>query len=157
MVAVKYFKTEGRTNELMYSINEGVDWKTVKFYKEPLKVRSQTTVWQCIWYLDNNIIFILDLWTADWARREHDGLHPLRLGPFTFRFEYYLIVCRTKFQYGCKCHPVQHIFLMQDMEHTTIVSKLWHFLISVLVSVIQIPYALISRFRFHSYVFYHTL
>ena len=27
MVTVKYFKTEGRTNELMYSINEGVDWK----------------------------------------------------------------------------------------------------------------------------------
>ena len=43
MVAVKYFKTEGRTNELMYSINEGVDWKTVKFYDEPLKVRSGTT------------------------------------------------------------------------------------------------------------------
>ena len=43
MVAVKYFKTEGRTNELMYSINEGVDWKTVKFYEEPLKVRSRTT------------------------------------------------------------------------------------------------------------------
>ena len=39
MVAVKYFKTEGRTNELMYSINEGVDWKTVKFYDEPLKVK----------------------------------------------------------------------------------------------------------------------
>ena len=44
MVAVKYFKTEGRTNELMYSINEGVDWKTVKFYKEPLKVRSRSSV-----------------------------------------------------------------------------------------------------------------
>ena len=44
MVAVKYFKTEGRTNELMYSINEGVDWKTVKFYKEPLKARGQTTL-----------------------------------------------------------------------------------------------------------------
>ena len=39
MVAVKYFKTEGRTNELMYSINEGVEWKTVKFYDEPLKVK----------------------------------------------------------------------------------------------------------------------
>jgi hypothetical protein len=38
IVAVKYFKTEGRTNELMYSTNEGVDWKSIKFYKEPLKI-----------------------------------------------------------------------------------------------------------------------
>ncbi len=38
IVAVKYFKTEGRTNELVYSTNEGVDWKTIKFYHEPLKI-----------------------------------------------------------------------------------------------------------------------
>ena len=42
MVAVKYFKTEGRTNELVYSTNEGIDWKTVKFYEKPLKGGNST-------------------------------------------------------------------------------------------------------------------
>lgn len=38
IVAVKYFKTEGWTNELHYSTNEGVTWKKLTFYKEPLRV-----------------------------------------------------------------------------------------------------------------------
>ncbi len=38
IVAVKYYKTGGRTNELLYSTNEGVEWKTLIFYKEPLRI-----------------------------------------------------------------------------------------------------------------------
>ena len=38
IVAIKYFKTEGRTNELFYSTNEGISWKTLKFYHEPVTV-----------------------------------------------------------------------------------------------------------------------
>eukprot|EP00095_Tigriopus_kingsejongensis_P005304 maker-scaffold337_size202799-snap-gene-0.21 protein:Tk05304 transcript:maker-scaffold337_size202799-snap-gene-0.21-mRNA-1 annotation:"sortilin-related receptor" len=38
IVAVKYYKTEGWTNELLYSTNEGLDWKSIVFYKEPLRI-----------------------------------------------------------------------------------------------------------------------
>ncbi|TRY76952.1 hypothetical protein TCAL_09210 [Tigriopus californicus] len=38
IVAVKYFKTEGWTNELLYSTNEGLEWKKVVFYPEPLRI-----------------------------------------------------------------------------------------------------------------------
>lgn len=38
IVAVKYFKTEGATNQLLYSTNEGITWKKVTFYTEPLRV-----------------------------------------------------------------------------------------------------------------------
>ena len=38
IVAVKYFKTEGKTNELFYSTNEGITWKSLIFYPEPLKI-----------------------------------------------------------------------------------------------------------------------
>lgn len=38
LVAVKYFKTEGWTDELLYSTNEGVEWKRLKFYHEPLRI-----------------------------------------------------------------------------------------------------------------------
>ena len=38
IVAVKYFKTEGKTNKLFYSIDEGITWKNLTFYHEPLKI-----------------------------------------------------------------------------------------------------------------------
>jgi sortilin-related receptor len=38
IAAVKYFKTEGSTNELLYSTNEGITWQKLIFYSEPLKV-----------------------------------------------------------------------------------------------------------------------
>lgn len=38
IVAVKYFKTEGNTNELHYSTDEGISWKTITFYHKPLKI-----------------------------------------------------------------------------------------------------------------------
>lgn len=38
IVAVKYFKTEGKTNELFYSTDEGITWKSLIFYHEPLKI-----------------------------------------------------------------------------------------------------------------------
>ncbi len=43
IVAIKYYKTEGPTNELVYSTNEGITWKTIKFYKEPMKVYGLLT------------------------------------------------------------------------------------------------------------------
>ena len=43
MVATKYYKTEGPTNELLYSTNEGIDWKTLKFYDKLLKVYGLLT------------------------------------------------------------------------------------------------------------------
>lgn len=38
IVAVKYYKTEGFTNTLLYSTNEGISWQSLVFYKEPIKV-----------------------------------------------------------------------------------------------------------------------
>lgn len=38
IVAVKYFKTEGKTNQLFYSTDEGITWKNITFYHEPLKI-----------------------------------------------------------------------------------------------------------------------
>jgi hypothetical protein len=37
VVAVKYFKTEGDTNILLYSTNEGLTWKSHKFYPTPIR------------------------------------------------------------------------------------------------------------------------
>jgi len=38
LVAVKYFKTEGYTNELLYSTDEGLNWKTHQFYPTPMRI-----------------------------------------------------------------------------------------------------------------------
>lgn len=38
IVAVKYFKTEGETNILYYSIDEGLTWQEHKFYTEPIRI-----------------------------------------------------------------------------------------------------------------------
>ena len=38
IVAVKYFKTEGETNILYYSIDEGLTWQQHKFYNEPIRI-----------------------------------------------------------------------------------------------------------------------
>ncbi|QQP39676.1 Sortilinrelated receptor_ L(DLR class) A repeatscontaininglike [Caligus rogercresseyi] len=38
IVAVKYYKTDGPTNELLYSINEGVTWNPLVFYKKPVRI-----------------------------------------------------------------------------------------------------------------------
>ena len=38
IVAVKYFKTEGETNILYYSIDEGITWNQHKFYEEPIRI-----------------------------------------------------------------------------------------------------------------------
>ena len=43
IVAVKYFKTEGPTNELLYSTDEGLNWKSLKFYDKPLRVYGLLT------------------------------------------------------------------------------------------------------------------
>ncbi len=43
LVATKYYKTEGPTNELLYSTNEGIDWKVLKFYPTPIKVYGLLT------------------------------------------------------------------------------------------------------------------
>ena len=43
LVATKYYKTQGPSNELLYSTNEGLEWKTIKFYKEPIKVYGLLT------------------------------------------------------------------------------------------------------------------
>ena len=43
ITAVKYFKTEGMTNELLYSTNEGINWEKIYFYPEPLKVFGHLT------------------------------------------------------------------------------------------------------------------
>ncbi len=37
LVAVKYFKTEGFTNEIMYSTDEGLNWKSHQFYPTPMR------------------------------------------------------------------------------------------------------------------------
>ena len=37
IVAVKYFKTEGRTNQLHYSTDEGISWDTLTFHHEPVE------------------------------------------------------------------------------------------------------------------------
>jgi len=38
IVAVKYFKTEGDTNTLLYSTDEGLSWKEHKFYPTPIRI-----------------------------------------------------------------------------------------------------------------------
>ena len=43
IAAVKYYKTEGATNEILYSTNEGITWKSLKFYDKPLKVYGLLT------------------------------------------------------------------------------------------------------------------
>ena len=42
IVAVKYFKTEGPTRELLYSTDEGLNWKSLNFYDKPLRVYGNT-------------------------------------------------------------------------------------------------------------------
>ena len=37
LVVVKYFKTEGFTNEIMYSTDEGLNWKSHQFYPTPMR------------------------------------------------------------------------------------------------------------------------
>lgn len=37
-MAAKYYKTEGRTNELLYSIDDGLNWTAIKFYDKPLRI-----------------------------------------------------------------------------------------------------------------------
>ena len=43
LVATKYYKTEGPTNEILYSTNEGITWKSLKFHEKPLKVYGLLT------------------------------------------------------------------------------------------------------------------
>jgi len=43
IVAVKYFKTEGYTNELLYSTDEGLHWKTHQFYPTPMRIFGLVT------------------------------------------------------------------------------------------------------------------
>ena len=43
LVATQYYKTEGPTNELLYSTNEGITWKPLKFYAKKLKVYGLLT------------------------------------------------------------------------------------------------------------------
>ena len=38
IVAVKYFKTEGETNELLYTTNEGLTWHSHQFYERPIRI-----------------------------------------------------------------------------------------------------------------------
>lgn len=38
IVAVKYFKTEGDTNTLLYSTDEGLSWQQHKFYPTPIRI-----------------------------------------------------------------------------------------------------------------------
>ena len=38
LVVVKYFKTEGFTNEIMYSTDEGLNWKSHQFYPTPMRI-----------------------------------------------------------------------------------------------------------------------
>ena len=38
IVAVKYFKTEGDTNTLLYSTDEGLTWRSHQFYPTPIRV-----------------------------------------------------------------------------------------------------------------------
>ena len=43
LVATKYYKTEGTTNEILYSTNEGITWTPLKFYDKKLKVYGLLT------------------------------------------------------------------------------------------------------------------
>ena len=43
MVATKYYKTDGPTNQLLYSTDEGINWKNLTFYEKPLKVYGLLT------------------------------------------------------------------------------------------------------------------
>ena len=43
IVAVKYFKTEGPTNVLEYSTDEGLTWQQHQFYEKPLRVYGLIT------------------------------------------------------------------------------------------------------------------
>ena len=43
LVATKYYKTDGPTNELLYSTDEGINWKNLTFYEKPLKVYGLLT------------------------------------------------------------------------------------------------------------------
>ena len=38
IVAAKYYKTEGRTDELLYSTDDGLTWNSLRFYHEPLRI-----------------------------------------------------------------------------------------------------------------------
>ena len=38
IVAVKYYKTEGMTSELIYSTDEGLSWKPIRFYHKPVTI-----------------------------------------------------------------------------------------------------------------------
>ena len=38
IVAVKYFKTEGNTDEILYTTDEGLNWKSHKFYHKPIRI-----------------------------------------------------------------------------------------------------------------------
>jgi len=38
IVAVKYFKTEGNTDEILYTTDEGVTWNSHKFYHKPIRI-----------------------------------------------------------------------------------------------------------------------
>ena len=38
IVAAKYYKTEGRTNELLYSTDDGLNWNSARFSDEPLRI-----------------------------------------------------------------------------------------------------------------------
>ena len=40
IVAVKYFKTEGDTNTLLYSTDEGLTWHQHKFYPTPIRCET---------------------------------------------------------------------------------------------------------------------
>ena len=43
LVATKYYKTDGPTNQLLYSTDEGINWKNLTFYEKPLKVYGLLT------------------------------------------------------------------------------------------------------------------
>ena len=43
LVATKYYKTDGPTNQLLYSTDEGINWKSLTFYEKPLKVYGLLT------------------------------------------------------------------------------------------------------------------
>ncbi|KAK2708068.1 hypothetical protein QYM36_015679, partial [Artemia franciscana] len=43
LVAVKYYKSNGLTNEMIYSLDEGISWKSVKFSESPMRVYGLIT------------------------------------------------------------------------------------------------------------------
>ncbi len=82
---MKYFKTEGDTNILLYSTNEGLTWKSHKFYPTPIR----WVFWQIFFFPFHRIhplsnVHLLPLYFYYFPRIHHlSNVHPLPFNSIT--------------------------------------------------------------------------